>query len=156
VAAGNRPGWPAGRGSPVRIEPGTLMEKMIPHNLVEPYLTGQRSVISGYAYRAADAAQAGPAWPTQAGGQRTTGSGEDVPDFWVLRWRALEMQIYLAPLVPPDRPRRQAAPGLAVPDLFIESCPVPVGTEMYRITPASEEFVARHDGQAWLRPTPEA
>jgi hypothetical protein len=150
LAAGEKPGGPAGRGAPVRIEPGTLMEKMIPRNLVEPYLTGQRSVISGYAYRATDAAQAGPAWPVQAHGHRAARAEADTPDFWVLRWRALEMQTYLAP-PPPGRPRRQ--PAL---DLFIEPCPVPVGTEMYRITPAREEFIARHDGQAWLRPAPEA
>ncbi|HLX49306.1 MAG TPA: hypothetical protein VKS82_13335 [Streptosporangiaceae bacterium] len=156
VAAGESSGWPTGRGAPVRVEPGTLMEKIIPHNLVEPYLTGQRSVISGYAYRAADAAQAGPAWPAQARGRRAAESTVDSPDFWVLRWRSLEMQIYLAPPVPPDHPRRQTAPGLPALDMFIEPCPVPVGTEMYRITPAREEFIARHDGQAWLRPAPEA
>lgn len=156
MAAGESPGESAGRGAPVRIEPGTLMEKMVPRNLVEPYLTGQRSVISGYAYRAADAAQAGPAWPAQARGRRGIASTADGPDFWVLRWRALQMQIYLAPPVPADRPRRQAAPGMAALDLFVEPCPVPVGTEMYRITPSREEFVARHDGQTWLRPAPEA
>jgi hypothetical protein len=139
-----------GRGVPVRIEPGTLMEKMIPRNLVEPYLTGQRSVISGYAYQATDAAQAGPAWPALAGGQRGTGEAGDAPDFWVLRWRSLELQTYLTLPRPSGHPRRVAF------DLFIEPCTVPVGTEMYRITPAREEFIARHDGQAWLRPAPEA
>ncbi|HEY2576937.1 MAG TPA: hypothetical protein VGI74_11570 [Streptosporangiaceae bacterium] len=156
VAAGERPGGPAGRGAPARIEPGTLMEKMIPGNLVEPYLTGQRSVISGYAYRAADAGQAGPAWPAPALGQRGSTDTGDAPDFWVLRWRSLEMQTYLASPPSPGRPRRQATPGRAASDLFVEPCPVPVGTEMYRITPAREEFIARHDGQAWLRPAPEA
>jgi hypothetical protein len=156
VAADEGPGRPGGRGAPVRVEPGTLMEKMIPRNLVEPYLTGQRSVISGYAYRAADAAQAGPAWPAEARGGPAAASTGDAPDFWVLRWRSLELQVYLAPPVRPGQPRRQAAPGRAALDLFIEPCPVPVGTEMYRITPDREEFVARHDGQAWLRPAPEA
>jgi hypothetical protein len=133
------------------------MEKIIPRNLVEPYLTGQRSVISGYAYRAADAAQAGPAWPAQVRDRGDAASAADSPDFWVLRWRSLEMQTYLAPPAPASRPRGQAAGDMvAALDLFIEPCPVPVGTEMYRITPAREEFIARHDGQAWLRPAPEA
>ena len=31
--------------------------------------------------------------------------------------------------------------------------PVPVGTEMYRLANGTEEFIARFDGQAWLRPS---
>jgi hypothetical protein len=38
-------------------------------------------------------------------------------------------------------------------ELFIAPGPLPIGTEMYRITPAGEEFIARYDGQAWLRPS---
>jgi hypothetical protein len=108
-------------GRAIRVVPGTLMEKLIPVNLVDPYLAGQRWVIAGFAYRVADAAAARPR----------------APELWVLRWRALDMQTYL-----------EVSPA----GLFIEPGPIPVGTEMYRITPAGEEFVARHDGQAWLRP----
>jgi len=36
------------------IEPGTPMVKVIPPRLIEPYLTGQRSVIAGYVYRVSD------------------------------------------------------------------------------------------------------
>src|SRR5262249_10482585 len=36
------------------IGPGTPMVKVIPPRLVEPYLTGQRSVIAGYVYRVSD------------------------------------------------------------------------------------------------------
>jgi hypothetical protein len=126
---------PGRTDKPVWIEPGTLMEKMIPANLVEPYLTSQRWVITGFAYRAADTARARPALT------------QDSPELWVLRWRSLDMQTYLSVARIDGDPYRPAPA-----ELFIEPGPIPVGTEMYRITPAGEEFVARHDGQAWLRP----
>src|SRR3977135_3032620 len=36
------------------IAPGTPMWKAVPPRLVGPYLTGQRSVLAGYVYRAQD------------------------------------------------------------------------------------------------------
>lgn len=114
---------------PVLVEAGTLMEKEIPPGLVEPYLTGQRWVITGFAYRRDDALDTCPA----------VGS----PGFWVLRWRALAMQSY--------RAVRTSAGGLVPAAVFIEPGPVPVGTEMYRVTSDGEQFVSRHDGSAWLR-----
>jgi hypothetical protein len=131
---------PVPPGRPVRIEPGTLMEKQIPLSLVEPYLTSQRWVIAGFVYRASDAALSGPV--------RLPGN---TADFWILRWRALDLQIYVtaSPAVAGNNPDRTAA------ELYIEPGPIPVGTEMYRVTPAGGEFIARHDGQAWLRPSPQ-
>jgi len=126
---------PGRAGRPVWIEPGTLMEKMIPANLVEPYLTSQRWVITGFCYRTEDASRARP--PLDPG----------TPELWVLRWRSLDMQTYLSVARIDGDPYRPAPA-----ELFIEPGPIPVGTEMYRITPAGEEFVGRHDGQAWLRP----
>ena len=43
-------------------------------------------------------------------------------------------------------------PGHPAFELFIAPGPIPVGTEMYRLTPAGEEFIGWHDGQAWLGP----
>ena len=114
---------------PVLVEPGTLMEKEIPAGLVGPYLTGQRWVIAGFAYRAQDALDIRPG----------TGS----PGFCVLRWRSLAIASY--------RAVRTTAGDLVPAVVFIEPGPVPVGTEMFQVTAAGEEFVARHDGQAWLR-----
>jgi hypothetical protein len=127
---------PGRAGQPVRVEQGTLMEKMIPANLVDPYLAGQRWVIAGFAYRAADSARARPALSTL-----------ETPELWVLRWRSLDMQTYLSVVRIDGDPYRPSPP-----ELFIEPGPIPVGTEMYRITRAGEEFVASHDGQSWLRP----
>jgi hypothetical protein len=128
---------PGRAGKPVWVEPGTLMEKMIPANLVDPYLTSQRWVITGFSYRAADAPRARSAL------------NPDSHELWVLRWRSLDMQTYLSVARTDGDPYRPAPA-----ELYIEPGPIPVGTEMYRITPAGEEFVARHDGQAWLRPAP--
>jgi hypothetical protein len=127
---------PGKAGRPVWVEPGTLMEKMIPANLVEPYLTSQRWVITGYAYRAADAGRARPPL-----------NSLDKQELWVLRWRSLDIQTYLSVTRIDGDPYRPAPA-----ELFIEPGPIPVGTEMYRISMAGEEFVGRNDGQAWLRP----
>jgi hypothetical protein len=124
-------------GQRVSIDPGTLMEKMIPASLVEPYLTSQRWVLTGFAYRAADAARARP--PLD----------RDTPELWVLRWRSIDLHTYQSVARIDGDPYRPAPA-----ELFIEPGPIPVGTEMYRITPAGEEYVARHEGQAWLRPAP--
>jgi hypothetical protein len=131
----------APRGVPVRMEPGTLMEKLVPRHLVDPYLASQRSVIAGFVHRVEDGTLAGLAWARGPGLSRM---GDDSSDLWVLRWRALQMQSYLA-----------SSPGETGPAwLYMRPGPVPVDTEMYRITAAGEEFVARYDGQDWQRPNP--
>lgn len=144
----------------VRITAGTLMQKLLPPHLVEPYLTSQRSVIAGFVHCAEDSAVRSPAWlrEVQRAGYMAAAAGPDPADVWVLRWRALDIQAYLAdpPAPPSGHPsgRRSGGPGHPAFELFIAPGPIPVGTEMYRITPGGEEFVARHDGQAWLRPPP--
>jgi hypothetical protein len=142
----------------VWIAPGTLMQKLIPRTLVEPYLTGQRWVIAGFVHRAEDAALLDPAWLRRAYGMASAGE-EPGQDLWVLRWRALDMQTYHAAGAAghgAGEPGPQPGSGqTGTPfDLFMAPGPIPVGTEMYQITPAGEEFIARHDGQAWLRPAP--
>src|ERR1700735_2836138 len=42
------------------IEPGTLMHKAIPPRMVEPYLTGRRSIIAGFVHRVADSSYTDP------------------------------------------------------------------------------------------------
>jgi hypothetical protein len=159
AGAAGRDAGAAGRdaGARVRITPGTLMQKLLPPHLVEPYLTSQRSVITGFVHRAEEIALPGPAWllaAADAGGP----AGAPGQDVWVLRWRALEIQSYLAARVAPGpRAGSGARSGRAVNsvyELFLAPGPIPVGTELYRITPAGEEFIARHDGQDWLRPAP--
>lgn len=139
-----------GSGLALPIPPGTLMQKVIPQSLVEPYLTGQRSIIAGFAHRAEDAPLLG-----------LRGPGSD--GVWVLRWRALLMHAYRLPpaaLLAYGASQRDAAGGPPevgrIFEVFLDATPIPVNTEMFQITQDGEQFIARHDGQAWLRPAPGA
>lgn len=123
------------------------MVKVIPPRLVEPYLTGQRSVIAGYLYRAQDCSGfRTPAEFCKALGLAYEGSdfSPDMPELFVLHWLALDMSASLRPAPP-------AADGL-IPEFFTLPVPVPVGAEISRVTRGPEEFIARYDGQMWLRP----
>jgi len=160
-AASSHAPVPYGPGARVRIDAGTLMQKLLPRHLVEPYLSSQRSVISGFVHRAEGGVLPGSSWLREAHdrGNVTGAHARDPDDLWVLRWRALDIQTYLAAGPAPPGGGRGPLPGggphggLGHPafELFIAPGPIPVGTEMYRVTPAGEEFVAWHDGQAWLR-----
>ena len=135
---------------PRTIAPGTPLQKVIPPRLVEPYLNGQRSVIAGYVYLARDSAFPDPAsyYYALALGYEGTEFSPDMAEVCVLRWLALDMTDSLLPPPVPsgDNPRS------AVPEFYTSPVPIPVGTEMYRITSGAQEFIARYDGQVWLRP----
>jgi len=130
------------------------MVKVVPPRLVEPYLTGQRSVIAGYVYRASDCVFGTPAdyYQSLALGYEGTEFSADMAELFVLRWIALDMS---ASLVPGPR-AGSAGPVSAVPEFFTLPVPIPVATEMSRITFGAEELIARYDGQSWLRPLREA
>ena len=157
---------PPGRGARARIPAGTPMQKLVPPDLVQPYLTSQRSVITGFVHRAEDSVLAGLAWaagaadPGRGSGHETGGVAPGRhTGIWVLRWSALDIQTYRrgggpGALWAGPGPALPEPDGAAAGELFLEPGPIPVGAEMYRITPAGEEFIARHDGQAWLRPGP--
>lgn len=131
------------------IEPGTPMQKVIPPRLVEPYLTGRRSVIAGYVYRARDCAFHGPANFYDSLGLGYEGSDftAELAEIYVMRWLALEMDSSLAP---PPADSQNSLPS--IPEFYTLPIPIPVGTEMYRITSGAQEFIARYDGQVWLGP----
>jgi hypothetical protein len=131
------------------LDPGTPVVKVVPPHLVEPYLAGQRSVIAGYLYRVQDCTFTGPAGYYQALGLGYEGSdfSPGMPELYVMRWAALDMS---SALMPP--PASGYAPPSTIPEFFTLPVPIPVGAEVHRITPGGEEFVARYDGQVWLRP----
>ena len=131
------------------IEPGTPMLKVVPPRLVEPYLTGQRSVIAGYVYRASDCAFRTPAdyYQSLALGYEGSEFSADMAELFLLRWIALDMSASLV-----AGPRAPSGPVSAIPEFFTLPVPIPVGTEMSRITFGAEEFIGRYDGQVWLRP----
>ena len=135
---------------PRTIAPGTPLQKVIPPRLVEPYLNGQRSVIAGYVYLAQDSAFPDPAsyYYALALGYEGSEFSPDMSEVCVLRWLALDMT---DSLLPPPVSNGDSA-GSAVPEFYTSPVPIPVGTEMYRITSGAQEFIARYDGQVWLRP----
>lgn len=126
------------------------MEKVIPPRLVEPYLTGRRSVIAGFIYRAQDCAFQDPAgfYHALALGYPGSEFSPDMADVVVLRWLALDMTDSLVP-APPSDPR---VPASTIPEFYTLPVPVPVGTQMHRIAPGADQFIARYDGQMWMRP----
>jgi hypothetical protein len=130
------------------LEPGTPVVKVVPPRLVEPYLNGQRSVIAGYLYRAQDCSSfREPGDYYRALGLEYEGSdfSQEMPELYLLRWLALDMSSSLRTVADAD-------PLRTVPEFFTTPVPVPVGAELYRVTPGAEEFIARYDGQVWLRP----
>lgn len=150
---------------PPAIEPGTLMHKAIPPRMVEPYLTGRRSIISGFVHRVADSAFTNPRDFYQAFALGYEGSefSPDMAEVYVLRWRAVGTEAYQVPLSearggdwamkPPFTGTGfTAAQEFAVAEYFTEPMPVPVGAEIHRVTSIGADFIARYDGQVWLRP----
>ena len=138
---------------PRTIAPGTPLQKVIPPRLVEPYLNSQRSVIAGYVYLAQDSAFPDPGsyYHALALGYEGSEFSPDMPEVCVLRWLALDMT---GSLLPPPEPSGDS-PASNVPEFYTLPIPIPVGTEMYRITAGTQEFIARYDGQVWLRPVRE-
>jgi hypothetical protein len=149
----------------VAIKPGTLMQKVIPPRLVEPYLTGRRTIIAGFVYRVQDSSFAHPAeyYEGLDLGYEGSGFGPDIAEVYVLRWNAGGRESYLVPYSADRGGDWSAKPpftgtgytsarGRAVPEFYLGAAPVPVGAEIYRVTADAEEFIARFDGQVWLRP----
>src|SRR5579875_2637055 len=75
------------------------MQKVIPPRLVEPYLAGRRTVISGFVYRAADSSFGTPAEFYDALGLGYPGSDftRDAAEIYVLRWIATDPGRYRIP-----------------------------------------------------------
>ena len=132
------------------LEPGTSVVKVIPPRLVEPYLSGQRSVIAGYLYRAQDCSCRTPADYYQALALGYDGSefAADMPELYVMRWIALDMSGSLIAIASSS----SFGPVSSIPEFFTLPVPIPVGAEISRVTVGPEEFIARYDGQVWLRP----
>jgi hypothetical protein len=148
------------------VEPGTLLHKAIPPRMVEPYLTGRRSIIAGFVHRVADSSFSHPLDYYSAFSLDYDGSefGPEMTELYLLRWQAVGTETYQVPysvalggdwaMKPPFTGTGYTA-GQAhpVPEFFTDPIPVPVGAEIYRITAGRPEFIARYDGQAWLRPS---
>ena len=141
------------------------MHKAIPPRMVEPYLTGRRAIISGFVHRVADSSFASPSDFHRAFGLGYEGSefSPDMAEVYLLRWRAVGTEAYRLPLSPAHGGDFKLKPpftgtGFAtgedheIAEYFTEPVPVPVGAEIHRVTANGAEFIARYDGQVWLRP----
>lgn len=124
------------------------MQKPVPPRMLEPYLLGRRSVISGFVYRAADTRSASPRELHRLFGLDYAGSPfrPDAEEIYVLRWRATSSEPYRVPSPPGHGSDRSA------PEFYTYPMPVPVGAEIHRIAVGMTDFIARYDGQVWLRP----
>jgi hypothetical protein len=154
-----------GQGSEI-VAPGTLMHKAIPPRMVEAYLTGRRSIISGFVYRVSDSPFTHPRDIYDGLGLGYEGSefSPDMLDVYMLRWRAVGTESYRVPysaalggdwaLKPPftGTGYTEAGQDRPVAEYFVDPLPVPVGAEIHRISAGQTEFIARYDGQVWLRP----
>jgi hypothetical protein len=153
-------------GTFMSVEPGTLMHKAIPPRMVEPYLTGRRSIIAGFVHRVADSSLLHPRELFNAMSLGYEGSefSPDMEELYLLRWRAVGSESYQVPysvalggdwaMKPPFTGTGYTASSAhPVPEFYIDPVPVPVGAEIYRISAGRAEFIARYDGQVWLRPS---
>jgi len=106
------------------FEPGTRVVKVIPPRLVEPYLSGQRSVIAGYLYRAQDCSCRTPADYYQALALGYDGSefAADMPELYVMRWIALDMSGSLIAMASSS----SFGPVSSIPEFFTLPVPIPV------------------------------
>jgi hypothetical protein len=133
--------------------------------MVEPYLTGRRSIISGFVHRAADTQQTHPRDLHRTLGLGYEGSefSPDMDEIYLLRWRAVSTDSYQVPfsaanggdwaMKPPfNGSGYTGSSGASVAEYFTDPIPVPVGAEIHRIGIDKTDFIARYDGQVWLRP----
>jgi hypothetical protein len=141
------------------------MQKAIPPRLVEPYLTGRRSVIAGFVYLAKDISFTDPAEFYEALDLSYEGSefGAEMTEVYILRWSAVGTESYLIPYStelggdwsgkPPfTGTGYTSSRTYAIAEFYTDPVPVPVGAEIYRISRGQADFIARFDGQVWLRP----
>jgi hypothetical protein len=147
------------------IATGTLMQKPVPPRLVEPYLTGRRAVIAGFVYRAADTSFTDPAefYAALDLGYEGSEFRPEMTELYVLRWTAATLEAYQVPYSterggdwtgkPPFTGTGYTSwPSRPIPEFFVDLMPIPVGAEIYRIAKGTADFIARYDGQVWLRP----
>jgi hypothetical protein len=126
------------------IAPGTPMWKAVPPRLVGPYLGGQRSVLAGYVYRAADVRFHNPAeaYLALSLGWEDSEFTAVMGELYLICWLARVVDGY------------QPTTGPGVPEFYLEPIPIPVGAGMCRLGADGDELVARYDGQAWQQTEP--
>ncbi|WP_245646963.1 hypothetical protein [Microtetraspora niveoalba] len=146
-------------------EPGprTPMQKVIPPRLLVPYLSGKRTIVSGYVYRVRDCDRL--TTPTALIGAldlRFEGSDlvPGVPELYIMRWLARDTDRYVVPYGPHMGGDWNDAPPFAgngfttsgdgaVPQFHTMPMPIPAGAEIIHLTGSGERVFARYDGLSW-------
>ncbi|WP_228641883.1 hypothetical protein [Microtetraspora sp. AC03309] len=146
-------------------EPGhrTPMQKVIPPRLLVPYLSGKRTIISGYVYRVRDCGRL--TTPAALVGALDLGfEGSDlvpgVPELYIMRWQARDTDSYVVPYGPHMGGDWNDAPPFTgngftasrdsvVPQLHTMPMPIPAGAEIIHLTKAGERAFAHYDGLSW-------
>ncbi|MEV6151671.1 hypothetical protein AB0L53_15125 [Nonomuraea sp. NPDC052129] len=141
----------------------TQMQKVVPPRLLVPYLSGKRTVISGYVYRLQDCVRLTTPRQLYYGLDLSFEGSEltaDVPELYVMRWYARDADTYAVPYGPHMGGDWSDAPPFAgngfttsrehvVPQFHTTPIPIPAGAEIVHITPEQERPFAAYDGLTW-------
>ncbi|MEV1205891.1 hypothetical protein [Microbispora rosea] len=146
-------------------EPGrrTRMQKVVPPRLLVPYLSGRRTIISGYVYRVQDCDRlTTPAALVEALDLCFDGSEltPDVPELYIMRWDARDIDTYVVPYGPHMGGDWSDAPPFTgngftasreqvVPQFHTMPMPIPAGAEIVHLTGGGERPFAGYDGLTW-------
>lgn len=135
---------------PAWMHPGTLMRAVVPPRIVGPYMSGQRTVITGYVHRVEDIQFRSPADAYQSLDLAYDGSDfePDMTELYFLQWKAREIEVYV--LI--EMGGQRLGDHGSFTEYYLEPTTIPVETKLNRLTDTGEEAVARYDGLAWRRP----
>ncbi|MFI9558242.1 hypothetical protein [Nonomuraea endophytica] len=141
----------------------TQMQKVVPPRLLVPYLSGKRTVISGYVYRVQDCARLSTPRQLFHGLDLSFEGSEltaEVPELYVMRWYARDVDTYAVPYGPHMGGDWSDTPPFAgngfttsrehvVPQFHTMPMPIPAGAEIVHVSPESERRFAAYDGLTW-------
>ncbi|MEU8246054.1 hypothetical protein [Nonomuraea sp. NPDC048916] len=141
----------------------TQMQKVVPPRLLVPYLSGKRTVISGYVYRVQDCSRLTTPRALFYGLDLVFDGSEltaDVPELYVMRWHSRDVDTYAVPYGPHMGGDWSDAPPFAgngfttssthvVPQFHTMPMPIPAGAEIVHLTGEGERRFADYDGLTW-------
>ncbi|GAA4069391.1 hypothetical protein [Nonomuraea soli] len=142
---------------------GTQMQKVVPPHLLVPYLSGKRTIVSGYVYRVQDCARLTTPKQLYHGldlsfdGSQLTAA---VPELYVMRWYARDVDTYAVPYGPHmGGDWSDVAPFAGngfttsrdhvVPQFHTMPMPIPAGAQIMHVTGERWRSFAEYDGLTW-------
>lgn len=139
------------------------MQKAVPPHLLVPYLSGKRTVISGYVYRVQDCARLTTPRLLFHGLDLSFEASDltaDVPEVYMMRWYTRDVDTYAVPYGPHMGGDWSDSPPFAgngfttsrehvVPQFHTTPMPIPAGAEIQHVTGDSWRPFAEYDGLTW-------